>query len=47
MARTRAAKPAAEEASPAAVGKLLHETMRRGKADSLGSDGSEDSSVAR
>lgn len=28
MARTRAAKPAAEEARPAAVGKLLMETMR-------------------
>lgn len=30
MARTRAAKPAAEEARPAAVGKLLMETRRRG-----------------
>lgn len=29
MARTRAAKPAAEEARPAAVGKLFVETMRR------------------
>lgn len=30
MARTRAAKPAAEEARPAAVGKLLEEERRRG-----------------
>ena len=30
MARIRAAKPAAELARPAAVGKLLAETMRRG-----------------
>lgn len=36
MARTRAAKPAAEEASPAAVGKLFSETMSRGKVLSLG-----------
>ena len=30
MARTRAAKPAAEEARPAAVGKLLELERRRG-----------------
>lgn len=30
MARTKAAKPAAEEARPAAVGKLLLEPMRKG-----------------
>jgi hypothetical protein len=47
MARTRAAKPAAEDASPAAVGKLLMETMRRGKVESLGSDESACSRVAR
>lgn len=29
MALTKAAKPAAEEASPAAVGKLFSETMCR------------------
>jgi hypothetical protein len=40
MARTRAAKPAAEDARPAAVGKLFSDTMRRGKEDSLGSEGS-------
>lgn len=47
MARTRAAKPAAEEASPAAVGKLFSETMRRGRAESLGRDESEDSRAER
>lgn len=30
MARTRAAKPAAEEARPAAVGKLFEEAIRNG-----------------
>ena len=39
IARTRAAKPAAELARPAAVGKLLEETMRRGRADNLGREG--------
>ena len=36
IARTRAAKPAAELARPAAVGKLLTLTMRRGHWLSLG-----------
>lgn len=40
MARTRAAKPAAEEARPAAVGKLLLETRRRGYVESGGRLGS-------
>jgi hypothetical protein len=39
MARTRAAKPAAEEANPAAVGKLFSETIFRGKVESLGASG--------
>lgn len=39
MARTRAAKPAADDARPAAVGKLFSETMRRGSAASLGREG--------
>ena len=43
MARTRAPKPAAEEARPAAVGKLLALTILRGKAESLGSEESLDS----
>lgn len=47
MARTRAAKPAAEEASPAAVGKLFSETIRRGRVESLGSEESASSSAAR
>ncbi len=47
MLRIRAAKPAALEASPAAVGKLLRLTMRRGRVDSWGRLGSEDSSVER
>lgn len=47
MARTSAANPAAEEASPAAVGKLFSDTMRRGRAESLGRDESEASSPAR
>jgi hypothetical protein len=38
MARTKAAKPAADEARPAAVGKLLRETILRGSDESLGSD---------
>lgn len=36
MARTRAAKPAAEDARPAAVGKLFSETIRRGSVDNFG-----------
>ena len=36
MARIRAAKPAAEDARPAAVGKLFEETMRSGNVDNLG-----------
>lgn len=40
MARTRAANPAAEEARPAAVGKLLVEIMWRGKLDKGGREGS-------
>lgn len=40
MARTRAAKPAAEDARPAAVGKLLALTIRRGKVESFGKEGS-------
>lgn len=47
MARTRAAKPAAEEARPAAVGKLFSETIRRGRVESLGRDRSEDSRAER
>ena len=47
IARTRAAKPAAEEASPAAVGKLLTETRRKGKVDRGGRLGSTSSSAAR
>ncbi len=47
MLRIRAAKPAALEASPAAVGKLLRLTMRRGWVDSRGRLGSADSSVER
>ena len=46
-ARTRAAKPAAEEARPAAVGKLLMETRRRGKVDRDGRVGFASSRVAR
>ena len=40
MARTKAAKPAAEEARPAAVGKLLVLTSLRGKVESLGIESS-------
>ena len=39
MARTRAAKPAAEDASPAAVGKLLALTSLREWVDSFGKEG--------
>lgn len=47
MARTRAAKPAAEEARPAAVGKLFALARRRGWVDSLGREGSLASSSER
>ena len=47
IARTRAAKPAADEASPAAVGKLLTDTRRRGNTERQGSEGSASSSTAR
>lgn len=47
MARTKAAKPAAEDARPAAVGKLFSETMRRGKVESFGSEGLAASRAAR
>src|SRR3569833_1289683 len=46
MARTSAANPAAELASPAAVGKLFSVTMRRGMVESLGSDASAASRAA-
>jgi hypothetical protein len=39
MARTSAAKPAAEDARPAAVGKLFSDTMRSGREESFGSEG--------
>ena len=47
MARTSAQNPAADEASPAAVGKLLTVTIFRGKVESLGSEGSLDSRSER
>lgn len=47
MARTSAAKPAAEEARPAAVGKLFSETIRRGSWESFGRDESDCSNAAR
>lgn len=47
MARTRAANPAAEEARPAAVGKLFSETTWSLKVLSFGRVGSEASSSAR
>lgn len=47
MARTRAAKPAAEEARPAAVGKLFALAMRRGRVDRWGRVGSVASRAAR
>jgi hypothetical protein len=47
MARTKAAKPAADEARPAAVGKLLRETILRGSDESLGSDESASSTWRR
>src|SRR5436190_19317714 len=47
MARTNAAKPAADDAKPAAVGKLFSETRRRGMVDNFGSDGWAASRAAR
>lgn len=47
MARTKAANPAAELASPAAVGKLFDETICKENVDSSGRDGSPSSSSAR
>jgi len=47
MARTRAAKPAAEDARPAAVGKLLEDTIRNGRVESFGKEESFSSSCAR
>jgi hypothetical protein len=46
-ALTKAAKPAAELANPAAVGKLFSETMRSGKEDKLGREESADSRALR
>ena len=46
-ARMRAAKPAAELARPAAVGKLFCETILSGKEASLGREGSEASRAER
>ncbi len=43
MARTRAAKPAAEDAKPAAVGKLFADTRRRVIVESFGAEVSLDS----
>lgn len=47
IARTKAAKPAADDASPAAVGKLFTLARRRGYVDSLGSELSACSSSER
>lgn len=47
MARTRAAKPAAEDARPAAVGKLFSETMCRAHFEHGGRDGLAASSSPR
>lgn len=47
MALTSAAKPAAEEARPAAVGKLFSETIFKGRIESLGREGSAASRAAR
>lgn len=47
MAWTRAAKPAAEEARPAAVGKLFSETILSFRAESLGMEASFSSRAAR
>lgn len=47
IARTKAAKPAAELARPAAVGKLFSETIFSGNEDSFGSEELESSSCLR
>ena len=47
MARTRAANPAAEDARPAAVGKLFALAMRRGRVERVGREGSASSSSER
>ena len=47
MARTRAAKPAAELARPAAVGKLFAETMRKVREERMGREVFEASRAAR
>lgn len=47
MARTKAAKPAAEEARPAAVGKLFVLTSLRGKVESFGIESSSSSTAFR
>jgi hypothetical protein len=47
IARTRAAKPAAEEARPAAVGKLFSDTILRFRVDSFGRSGEAASSCLR
>jgi hypothetical protein len=47
IALTSAANPAAEEARPAAVGKLFSETIRRGREESLGRAGLDSSRAER
>jgi hypothetical protein len=47
MARTSAANPAAEDASPAAVGKLFSETIFKGKVESFGNESLAASRAAR
>lgn len=47
IARTSAAKPAADDARPAAVGKLFSETMRRGRVESFGREGLDASRAER
>jgi hypothetical protein len=47
MALTSAANPAAEDARPAAVGKLFSDTMRSGNVDNLGREGFSASRAAR
>lgn len=47
IALTSAANPAAEEARPAAVGKLFSETIFRFRVESFGREGEEDSREAR
>lgn len=47
IALTSAANPAAEDARPAAVGKLFSETIRRGRVASFGREGSAASRAER